>query len=129
MREIDDEAASRYAAEQAENVTPDDVDHVIGEKKRVAELCERASPLHGVKDELNTMVELVEDSKMGRFYVPWRVIAIIVGVVLYVLFPLDLILDFIPVLGWTDDLAVITWGAYMVHEELQAYRNWKNKDE
>lgn len=35
---------------------------------------------------------------------------IVVGCILYVLWPIDLIPDFIPVLGWIDDLVAIATG-------------------
>lgn len=41
----------------------------------------------------------------------WKRIAIIVFAVLYVLSPLDLIPDWIPVVGWLDDLGVLAWAA------------------
>ena len=33
---------------------------------------------------------------------------------LYVISPLDLIPDFIPVIGWLDDLGVLVWAARQV---------------
>lgn len=38
---------------------------------------------------------------------PWHLKAAMVAVVVYVLSPIDLIPDFIPVLGWMDDLILV----------------------
>lgn len=42
--------------------------------------------------------------------VPWRVKILIILVIAYLLSPIDLIPDFIPVIGYLDDLLLITFG-------------------
>ena len=44
----------------------------------------------------------------------WKRVIIAVLVMLYVISPLDLIPDFIPVVGWLDDLGVLVWAARQV---------------
>jgi uncharacterized membrane protein YkvA (DUF1232 family) len=46
--------------------------------------------------------------------VPWYAKALAAGVVAYALSPIDLIPDFIPVLGYLDDLVLIPLGVLMV---------------
>jgi len=46
--------------------------------------------------------------------VPWYVKALAVCVVAYALSPLDLIPDFIPVLGYLDDLVLLPFGILLV---------------
>ena len=50
--------------------------------------------------------------------VPVRVKAEIIGALGYVLVPLDLIPDFIPVVGFTDDLAAITFAVHQAHAQI-----------
>jgi len=45
--------------------------------------------------------------------VPWYAKAFIIVIVAYVLSPIDLIPDFIPVLGYLDDLVLIPAGVYL----------------
>ena len=44
----------------------------------------------------------------------WKRVIIAVFAMLYIISPLDLIPDFIPVIGWLDDLGVLVWAARQV---------------
>jgi uncharacterized membrane protein YkvA (DUF1232 family) len=44
----------------------------------------------------------------------WKRIIIVLLAFIYVVSPLDLIPDFIPVIGWLDDLGVLAWAAKQV---------------
>jgi hypothetical protein len=44
----------------------------------------------------------------------WKRGIIALLAILYILSPLDLIPDFIPVIGWLDDLGVLAWAARYV---------------
>jgi len=46
--------------------------------------------------------------------VPWYAKAVAVGVAAYALSPLDLIPDFIPILGYLDDLLIVPVGVWLV---------------
>jgi len=45
--------------------------------------------------------------------VSWHAKAVIGFVVAYALSPIDLIPDFIPVLGWLDDLVIVSFGLWL----------------
>ncbi|QKG56692.1 DUF1232 domain-containing protein [Hymenobacter sp. BRD128] len=47
------------------------------------------------------------------------------AVLLYVLSPVDLIPDFIPVVGFLDDLSLISWFVGKFHIEITRYRDWE----
>lgn len=57
--------------------------------------------------------------------VPWHTIAALVIILLYILNPIDLIPDFIPVAGQADDLAVLYFGWKLILEDVKTYAKWK----
>ncbi|MCP3136070.1 YkvA family protein [Pyxidicoccus xibeiensis] len=51
----------------------------------------------------------------------WRKLAGVLAVV-YFVSPVDFLPDFIPVLGWLDDLGVLSAAAFFMVREVQAHR-------
>lgn len=49
------------------------------------------------------------------------------AVLLYVLSPIDLVPDFIPVLGFLDDLSLVSWFLGKFQAEITRYRDWENR--
>ncbi|RAK70286.1 YkvA family protein [Hymenobacter edaphi] len=47
------------------------------------------------------------------------------GVLLYVLSPIDLVPDFIPVLGFLDDLSLVSWFIGKFQDEIRRFREWE----
>ena len=47
------------------------------------------------------------------------------AVLLYVLSPIDLVPDFIPVVGFLDDLSLVSWFVGKFHGEITKYREWE----
>jgi uncharacterized membrane protein YkvA (DUF1232 family) len=72
---------------------------------------------------------LFKDSVKGDYRLHAANVAIIGGGLLYFILPTDLIPDFIPVIGYLDDLAVLTTIMASLKGEIDEYRNWKVKSE
>jgi uncharacterized membrane protein YkvA (DUF1232 family) len=62
----------------------------------------------------------------GRYRtVPWRSIAILGVVVLYMFSPIDLIPDYIPFVGVVDDLAVMGFLIQSLRKDVQRFKAWE----
>ena len=69
---------------------------------------------------------LLRDYRTGNYtQVPWKVIFSIGFAVLYLLMPIDVIPDFIPLLGLIDDTAVLGLVIAAFRSELSAYSQWR----
>ncbi|MBR7719212.1 DUF1232 domain-containing protein [Microvirga sp. SRT04] len=47
------------------------------------------------------------------------------AVLLYVLSPIDLVPDFIPVVGFLDDLSLVSWFVVKFQTEITKFRDWE----
>jgi uncharacterized membrane protein YkvA (DUF1232 family) len=47
--------------------------------------------------------------------------------VLYILNPLDIIPDFVPFLGYIDDLTVFGFVLKLINEDLSSYEEWRSE--
>ena len=72
------------------------------------------------------MMAMVKDLKRGAYSnIPWFTVATIVMALLYVLNPMDIIPDFIPGLGYIDDVAVLSIGIGWIESDIHRYLDWK----
>ncbi|MDV3242044.1 MAG: DUF1232 domain-containing protein, partial [Methylocaldum sp.] len=55
---------------------------------------------------------------------PWYALSAIVAALLYVLSPVDLIPDVIPILGYTDDALMLSVCLLLVEQQLAEYESW-----
>ena len=69
------------------------------------------------------LLEMITDQDYELTSKNWAIIA---GSLAYVVIPIDLVPDFIPILGWLDDAAVLTYAVYTLNEEIKLYKAFKN---
>ncbi len=82
--------------------------------------------LRSLRKDLPTMIRLIRAYAAGTYRrIPWRGIVAIVAAVLYFLMPLDAIPDFIPVIGYLDDAAVIAYVMHLLRGEMQKFVSWE----
>lgn len=103
---------------------------VFKNRASVLERLARLSPeqLKAVADDVQLGLALLRDAGSGRLpVVPWRTVAAVAFALGYLALSLDAIPDFLPVVGLTDDLAVLgyVWSAF--RHDLQRYRRWREQ--
>jgi len=57
--------------------------------------------------------------------VPWKSILMAIAGLFYFLDPIDIIPDFLPVIGYLDDGAVLAFVARAIHSDLEKFREWE----
>jgi len=76
--------------------------------------------------DLQLLVRLLNASLSGAYTgLSVHKLVTIVAAILYLISPLDVIPDFIPVVGYVDDAAVIAWVLKNIAEELKDFRSWE----
>ena len=81
---------------------------------------------HEAWETLQTMFRLIKASMAGESTgVPGTTVAAAVAVLIYFLSPIDLIPDFIPVLGLLDDVALVAWFSTTLKGEMDKFHEWE----
>ena len=101
---------------------------------RLREIDEYVSCITMIKDTLEhlaiqsegmlTLKKIVTDIYKET---PWRTVAALTGALIYVLAPIDMIFDFIPIVGYIDDAFVIGLALELAKPDLEKYRAWKTE--
>lgn len=86
----------------------------------------RSGPFAAVMDDFRALVRLVVAYARGNYRdIPPDSLALVVAGLLYVVSPLDLVPDAVPVIGFMDDAVVVGWVIKSVRQELDAFRAWE----
>jgi len=114
-----------------EEVTSEDVEYAVKKGRIKIEKLEDnvPGPIESLWQDIKDMWNLLIDYWNKKYIdVPWKTIAAIVGALIYFISPVDVIPDFIPVVGYLDDAAVIGFALKMIEKDLSEYRKWKAKN-
>ena len=79
--------------------------------------------------DLKLLINLFKDWYSGVYReIPWYSIAAIILGFLYLISPVDLVPDMVPVLGQIDDVVIIRWIlTHIAKQDLNKYRQFKTK--
>ena len=92
----------------------------------ISNIVDTTPQLASCKADIKTLCSMLTDWAKGDYRHISKRTAIIVGVCIgYVISPIDLIPDFIPVAGKIDDISVILFMLNTVKKELGFYRIWQ----
>ena len=85
-------------------------------------------PLGRIWADLQTALRLLRAwSRRDYRGVTRSTIVLVVAGLLYLVSPIDAIIDAIPVLGFLDDALVLGWVFRQVRSELDAFREWESR--
>ena len=94
--------------------------------EKASEKKELGTLAHEAWDTLQSLFRLIKLSISGEYTeLPASTVVAAVAVLLYFLSPIDLIPDFIPVLGLLDDMALVAWFSTSIKHELDKFHAWE----
>ena len=110
----------------AKRIKEEDIEKVTRKADKIEKKVRESGPLRRYIEDVKLLISLVKDYWFGIYKeIPYWVIGATVFTLLYVLSPIDLIPDVIPVVGLVDDAAVIAICLLMIEQELHDYSEWK----
>jgi uncharacterized membrane protein YkvA (DUF1232 family) len=118
--------AEQEFKEYSGNVSEDDVSGVLGKEDAI--LGKAHGALKKFAQNIKLLFLVIKDYAKGTYReIPWTSIAAIIGSLLYIFSPIDLIPDFIPALGLVDDAAVLVLCLRSIGGDLRKYEAWKKE--
>ncbi|MGB3616915.1 MAG: YkvA family protein [Catalinimonas sp.] len=114
--------AKRYLRE------PEELDELLHNIDSKLRNIKRDESIHQVIDYVKTFGRLVSAYRSGRYReISTTKLGLVVASLIYFISPLDLIPDFIPVLGLLDDLSVLAWVFNTVKIEIERFKDWEGE--
>ncbi len=119
-----------FVHEGSRHITEADMRQVVDRADDIEERFRTAGPLTRFMGDARLLTALVRDYARGDYrQVPYWSLAGIVFALLYVLNPLDLIPDFLPVVGFLDDAVVVSYALRLIGQDLRTYERWRHAPE
>lgn len=120
--------AKTYMEEEVTKIKDEDVEIVLENEEAINKKFSGANSLAKYAELGRIMVLMLKDVK-NKVYteIPWFTIATVILALLYVLNPLDIIPDFIPGIGYIDDVSVLAISMGWIQSDLHKYLDWKIK--
>ncbi|RFN58607.1 YkvA family protein [Marixanthomonas ophiurae] len=119
-----------YVEEEVNKIEEDDVEVVLNNEENIDKKFSGNNTLSKYVELGRIMISMLKDVKNGNYKnIPWFTIATIVMALLYVLNPMDIVPDFIPGLGYIDDVAVLTMGVGWIESDLHRYLDWRMEND
>jgi uncharacterized membrane protein YkvA (DUF1232 family) len=116
----------KIARKGAARVKDADFKKVLDKSRAIEKKFVQARPLNRFFEDFQLLLAIVGDYRKGTYKkIPRWSIAVIVFALLYVLNPFDIIPDFIAVIGFLDDAAVVAGALLLVEKDLNEYKAWK----
>ena len=108
--------------ESFDSYTEEDAQKVMDNQEKIEKIASNDT-LHKYLADIKLYFQMLGDVFTGKYKkVPVGTIAAIVGTLLYVLSPIDLIPDFIPVVGYLDDAAMLAVCLNFTRFDVEEYK-------
>lgn len=115
----------RLIEDGGRKVTDKDIEKVVDKTAEIQRKFSRGGPLQRFVDDGRLLIGMVRDYWSRRYrQVPVGTIGAAVFTLLYVFNPLDLVPDFLPIIGQIDDAALVAACLALLEHDLRTYGMW-----
>lgn len=107
-----------------------EAEEIASDSSRALELIKKVrSKMNRVGEDLAAMVDMVEMHYKKKYYMETCDLLIVMACLVYVASPMDAIPDATPIIGYTDDALVVRTTVNIVHDNLDRFKRWKQRNQ
>jgi len=125
---MDEERLREELKKRSEKVTEEELKKAVESSEEILSKVKSSSFLSKEFAKVELLIMMLKDYWNSEYReVHWPIIAAIVVALFYILSPIDLVPDFVPIIGYTDDVALllIVWAS--ISYEVRKYCKWKSQ--
>lgn len=114
-----------FVRKESKSIGKEDSKKLLGKQKRLKKIL-TLGVFSKQKEKLKLLIEILKEYHKGNYKkIPWRSIAAISFTLLYIINPIDMIPDVLPLLGYVDDLSVFMGLLKLIEKDVNDYKSWK----
>ena len=81
------------------------------------------------QSNVQLLIRMVRAYASGEYKgLPWKSLVSIVAVLIYFISPIDIIPDFLPLIGITDDIALVVWLIKTLGSDVNKFSEWEKQE-
>jgi uncharacterized membrane protein YkvA (DUF1232 family) len=78
------------------------------------------------REQLGIVTRLLRAYASGDYrQLPWKTLIRVIAVLIYFVSPIDILPDFLPIVGLTDDIALMFWLFSGIKDDIEKFRQWE----
>jgi uncharacterized membrane protein YkvA (DUF1232 family) len=106
--------------------SPEKTNRLLDSALKRSSSAKNAAQLGSIAEKLQAVTRMIR-SYVNRDYkdIPWQTLILVTGALVYFVSPIDAIADFIPLLGFADDVAIITAVISSINHDLEKFLEWE----
>jgi uncharacterized membrane protein YkvA (DUF1232 family) len=116
------------ATQKAESILndPRQTNKLLEAAARIVSSGKYAFQLNGITGKIKTLVRMVRCTARKEYLdVPWQSIVLIIAALIYFVSPFDALSDFLPLIGFVDDAAIISAVFASISKDVEKFIAWE----
>jgi len=78
------------------------------------------------REQLGIVTRLLKAYASGEYrQLLWKTLILVIAVLIYFVSPIDILPDFLPIVGLTDDIALMLWLFSGMSDDIEKFRQWE----
>ncbi len=123
---VSDEEVRNEFDRRSKKVTEDDVQKLVKNENETKGFFQKVKRLKKFWDDACNVTAMIRAYASGEYrQVPWHTIASLAGALGYVVMPLDLIPDLLPMIGFMDDASLFGVALNFARKDIDSFLCWK----